>query len=372
MSESESWDDGTAWFQSFVDRKNTPNYHSIVTQGLWLPENDYLRYETRGLNPTANTYLGDVRQPPFTPGLRFALVSGSHSHKYGNIPIRGLVWHHAAAETRLAAKVNGSLFDAGVALAEYRSTSRFIAGTMVRVADAYRRFRRRDYDGMWRRLTGLDNGGWRDVPGALSNAWLGYTYGLKPLLQDVHGAAEALAHAYGPDQQVFAVRTRVEEPLVSNYENNGSFRYSSIIDARLTVSGKCAYRVTDPWLATLSSVGLTNPASVLWEVVPFSFVVDWFLPIGDWLMGIKTPEGVEFLGGYTSVRGEGSLRMRNIREDAPSPGFNVRATTLEWLYERKALDAFPTPVLQLPDLSLTWQQITSGMALLVQQVRRFG
>lgn len=35
-------------------------------------------------------------------------------------------------------------------------------------------------------------------------------------------------------------------------------------------------------------LGFTNPAAVLWEATPFSFVVDWFLPIGDYL---KTLDG---------------------------------------------------------------------------------
>lgn len=29
--------------------------------------------------------------------------------------------------------------------------------------------------------------------------------------------------------------------------------------------------------------GFSNPAAVLWEATPFSFVGDWFFPIGDYL-----------------------------------------------------------------------------------------
>jgi hypothetical protein len=32
--------------------------------------------------------------------------------------------------------------------------------------------------------------------------------------------------------------------------------------------------------------GLTDPASVAWELIPFSFVADWFVPIGDTLRAI--------------------------------------------------------------------------------------
>jgi hypothetical protein len=31
------------------------------------------------------------------------------------------------------------------------------------------------------------------------------------------------------------------------------------------------------------SLGLTDPFQVLWEITPFSFVFDWFLPVGAFL-----------------------------------------------------------------------------------------
>lgn len=30
-------------------------------------------------------------------------------------------------------------------------------------------------------------------------------------------------------------------------------------------------------------LGLTNPELVAWELVPYSFVADWFIPLGDWM-----------------------------------------------------------------------------------------
>lgn len=35
--------------------------------------------------------------------------------------------------------------------------------------------------------------------------------------------------------------------------------------------------------ALAASLGLTNPIGVIWEGIPFSFVVDWFVSIADWI-----------------------------------------------------------------------------------------
>lgn len=50
-----------------------------------------------------------------------------------------------------------------------------------------------------------------------------------------------------------------------------------------------------------AALGLTNPASVAWELVPFSFVVDWFAPVGDWLNALDATLGYSFLSGTRST-----------------------------------------------------------------------
>jgi hypothetical protein len=37
------------------------------------------------------------------------------------------------------------------------------------------------------------------------------------------------------------------------------------------------------WDALAAACGLNNPLSIYWESIPFSFVVDWFVAVGDWI-----------------------------------------------------------------------------------------
>jgi hypothetical protein len=39
--------------------------------------------------------------------------------------------------------------------------------------------------------------------------------------------------------------------------------------------------------AILYSLGVTKPLSIIWEAIPFSFVVDWFVRVGDWLSSLE-------------------------------------------------------------------------------------
>jgi len=40
-------------------------------------------------------------------------------------------------------------------------------------------------------------------------------------------------------------------------------------------------------------LGLTNPEMVMWELLPYSFVADWFIPIGDWMEARALVQGLK-------------------------------------------------------------------------------
>lgn len=61
--------------------------------------------------------------------------------------------------------------------------------------------------------------------------------------------------------------------------------------------GKTAYTVMAdieldmPFVASASTLGLTNPAFVIWDALPWSLVVDWFIPVGPWLETMSALDG---------------------------------------------------------------------------------
>jgi hypothetical protein len=57
------------------------------------------------------------------------------------------------------------------------------------------------------------------------------------------------------------------------------------------------YAVPNEFLKTLSEGGITNPALVAWELLPWSFVVDWFLPIGNFISSWDAVAGLQYQKG---------------------------------------------------------------------------
>lgn len=83
----------------------------------------------------------------------------------------------------------------------------------------------------------------------------------------------------------------------------------AVIDStgKVTESVRCTMWGKIHWTmsASLRAWGFNNPQLVLWELVPFSFVVDWLLPIGQWLESINALAGVSFVDCHEVHRLEG-------------------------------------------------------------------
>jgi hypothetical protein len=62
------------------------------------------------------------------------------------------------------------------------------------------------------------------------------------------------------------------------------------------------FQIDYPEMPNITRLGLTNPPQLAWELIPFSFVFDWLLPIGDWLSSLDATVGLRFSDGSKSVK----------------------------------------------------------------------
>jgi hypothetical protein len=185
------------------------------------------------------------------------------------------------------AKVN-----VAVAYAEASKTSDLILDTARRVDKAYRAFRKGDLRGIAQNLN--------ITPKRLHKSWLEYKYGWMPLLMDVKGAAEYFAQQHLTRPLRFTVRA--SESFLKNETIAGTTTfvgipgsvhpYSGLTTSSCETSVKIWCELSSPHLSVVQQLGLTNPALVAWELVPFSFVFDWFIQVGDWLTACSAQQGV--------------------------------------------------------------------------------
>lgn len=131
---------------------------------------------------------------------------------------------------------------------------------------------------------------------------LEFAYGWKPLVGSIYD----IAQKDFPPQPEMYISEAVKRPV---YEVSGNMETSGYIRAVYSM----LVSMTSPVLASAEKLGLTNPASIAWELVPFSFVVDWFIPISTYIQNITAFSGFIVQDKCLSYKEE--LYQSNIHKD---------------------------------------------------------
>lgn len=181
----------------------------------------------------------------------------------------------------LAKTVRGHEFNLAVAAGEAGKTLELVTSTLMKFYKSIRLIRRGNLTGAARLLTGSPKRH-RDHKSNLttadvSDAWLEMAYGWTPLLQDVYNSSHAYAKlTAGPRTKTFRV-AGYKSASVTEETSPGYWGWNK--KARIVR----AYEVTlIEDMTAARSLGLLDPLSLAWELTPFSFVADWFIPIGNY------------------------------------------------------------------------------------------
>jgi len=202
------------------------------------------------------------------------------------------------------AKVNGKFgngaFNAGIFAAEFDQTAGMVSKRIFQLAEALKHLKNGNVKGL-KEVLGIDlsrrqrakmayiagtkgvkpgSGQYIQRSGQIANLWSEITYGWSPFVQDIYGALETFQKglsSYGQE-----VSSQAGSLGTSNLSGEGA------LAAKANIRG----RVINPTARNLQTLGLLNPASLVWEKLPFSFVFDWVFPIGDIFTSFTSDAGM--------------------------------------------------------------------------------
>jgi hypothetical protein len=224
-----------------------------------------------------------------------------------------------------------------------------------------------------------------DSANAASNAWLALQYGWKPLLNDVYGSVKGLAESQNGGNSIFAyasgtaVRNVSESKSFSPSVPSG-YRGSEVTlqttSSKYFVKYKVRYSKSSPAVSNLASLGILNPALLAWELMPYSFVIDWFLPVGNYLGSLDATAGLSFQSGFRvsflqekkkASRSKGLTRINTANTE-----FQTEYSQ-NWVEDvtvsRSSLGSFPTANFPSFKNPVSSSHLASAMALLKQLKR---
>jgi hypothetical protein len=112
-----------------------------------------------------------------------------------------------------------------------------------------------------------------EIPRSLSSAWLSYRYQYTTSKLDIKEASSFVRRMYGTDL------------LGKGFSCYGSVPYTfkdvtAVARCRLDIKQK-ELGYVDKILDGLSRYGLAPDFYLIWDMIPYSFIVDWIIPVGD-------------------------------------------------------------------------------------------
>lgn len=179
---------------------------------------------------------------------------------------------------RLRNQIAGSDFNAGIVLAEMHKSLGMIANAAIRIRKSIKSLLKGDVKRAARELGVEYRGrkrGSKEASRTIADQWLEISYGWVPLVNDAKSGAEFLAHLFNlPLNQTYRARLK-KAHVITKLQ---TFNEHKVVSYE---TGQIIARISEVDVVTLA--GLTDGASMLHENTPWSFVADWFIPIGNYL-----------------------------------------------------------------------------------------
>jgi hypothetical protein len=206
-----------------------------------------------------------------------------------------------------------------------------------------------------------------------ANKWLEYQYGWRPLVSSMYGIAET-----------FNLPPRIG---MASYQSSGSESYEKTykflrgspglydtwtrnVSKRVRI--RCDLTFSNDTLQRMAQFSSLNPASIAWELMPYSFVVDWVYDVGGYLRNLETAflNDLAFKSGYVTYTALiTDVGVRSGRENLGGQSYAVsegKSRVVEKRKNRVLLGGYPRPMTPRIEVNLGSTRLLNGAALLSQ------
>lgn len=376
--------DGTGSYQSY--------YHawtSVRTPGFRfkrkseLPVNPYSSVTILTKNGQGG-YLADGKIRPNCSTFEWYSHVWSYTTSIVDAFVPAAPVHSNVAYNKALSKLienSGLSLEANLAqdLAQFGQTTRLIANTAIRIVGSVEALKRKDFDTAVGYLWHGQNYRSRKArqhlhpQKGLAENWLELQYGWKPLLNDVHGSIRSIKQFLANDRTVRQVRGSARTKTTATFNVTKGVDVVGYGDTSTISATKFGlrYTVDDRLKSFAAQTGFTNPVNLAWEILPFSFVADWFIPIGPYLEMLSAFDGLKFVDGFRTQFTRQSVfadvnyngrSNRGIGCDLRMGGSYLRTYIL---VDRVKLTAFPSPRIPTFKNPISTTHAANAVALLM-------
>jgi hypothetical protein len=233
--------------------------------------------------------------------------------------------------TQALANVVPAEMEGLVDMAEWKKTFRLVRHPLSGIQEYLKKVRR---SRRYKRSTA------RDLGTYVSNEWLRYRYGLTPLALSLQGALNA-SLAPRMSNRVTARSSQSTSWHTDEYTWNASHLvWNKSIHYTGSVVGHCRAGILydhDFTKNDLYGLSMHQLPAAIWEVIPFSFIVDWFVNVESFIKAVTPKANVNTLATWTTTEIEETKRFDasytwnsiSCQDEVKSPGGHFQRVVTE-------------------------------------------
>lgn len=197
------------------------------------------------------------------------------------------------------------------------------------------------------------------VPKKAASRWLEYRYAVTPLVNTIDSLQADLQKM----EEVAAPLTiSAKGKMKTKISNSYGFTGNGVGHTKLVCS------ISHPETKSLARLGLGpwDAFAAGWELVPYSFVLDWMFDVGSWLSALGAHRGLQFLGGYHSQKCDGDYHAVNEVTSGTSK-YTYTTNAGLFAFERQVYYGFPSPTtIEIKNPFADSNNLISAIALVTQ------
>lgn len=202
--------------------------------------------------------------------------------------------------------------------------------------------------------------------------WLEFQFGWKPIADDINKSIKILEREFSTERVKGSAEfsRAIDKPYGFLPGQEDSYESGSV---HLKVVASARVVPTNPNLLLANQLGFVNPALLAWDLIPFSFIVDWFLPVSKYAASYTNDYGCSLLEPSTSWGLKSDLIRTYARREWDDTITVLSQNTSRGFFYSRESKFPPRPGLfdrfSIPDPTV-WHAITSG-AILMQELSYF-
>lgn len=200
------------------------------------------------------------------------------------------------------------------------------------------------------------------------DAWFAYWFAIRPAISDIHAAVNT---CYNVEKRLTRTKRSSKTKAKNVVETDDC---SILVDAFMRIG--VSYTVNDTTLAAIALI--ENPAEGLWEAIPWTWVVDYVVNVGQYLGLLNATLGLSFLSGYESslIKMTATYKPKSYYYAIDLWSWRRETVTYncppreDVIFDRRILYSFPSPTLEFPPDFWNLKRVGHAAALFAQRCRR--